>query len=94
MKHTPGKWEYDTKGNYYNESGVIRMNGVLIAKMVTQTTHKPKEVEANARLIAAAPELLEACKGALAHLISGDLTLDMALTRLRNAILTAEGGKE
>ena len=61
-KHTAGKWEYDTSGNHYHAymSGVIRMNGVLIAKMVTQTTHKPGEVEANARLIAAAPDLLEA----------------------------------
>ena len=62
-KHTAGKWEYDTSGNHYHAymSGVIRMNGVLIAKMVTQTTHKLGEVEANARLIVAAPDLLEAC---------------------------------
>jgi len=39
----------------------------------------------------AAPELLAACKGALAHLVSGDLTLDMALNRLRTAIAKAGG---
>ena len=60
MNHTPGKWEFDTTGNYYNADGVIRMNGVLIAKMVRQTTHKAGEVEANGALLAAAPELLEA----------------------------------
>lgn len=61
MKHTEGKWEYDNTGRYYDK-GVIRKNGVLIAKMITQMTHIKGEVEANARLIAAAPELLEACK--------------------------------
>lgn len=35
--------------------------------------------------------LLDACRGALAHLVSGDLTRDMALQRLRTAISQAEG---
>ena len=106
MKHTAGKWEYDTSGNYYHASGVIRMNGVLIAKMVTQTTHKPGEVDANARLIAAAPELLEACRLALPFLeeyrervIKGEitgklLTGDYApVNDMRRAIAKAEGVK-
>jgi hypothetical protein len=35
-------------------------------------------------------ELLSACKGALACLVSGDLTPDMTLVRLRRAINKAE----
>jgi len=47
-KHTPGKW-VTKESMVYSETG----NGKTIANVDT---------EANARLIAAAPELLEACK--------------------------------
>ncbi len=48
---------------------------------------------ARARLIAAAPKLLLACRGALACIASGDLTPDMALRWLRQAIALAEKGE-
>jgi hypothetical protein len=56
-KHTPGPWH--TAG----EQGVqIRSAKDQIAKVWTM---RGNEWKANARLIAAAPELLEACKVAL-----------------------------
>ena len=54
---TPGPWELDGK--------IIRHNGVQICKMIDQITTDTLEVDANARLIAAAPALLAACKSAL-----------------------------
>ncbi|HKS74290.1 MAG TPA: hypothetical protein VJQ82_13900 [Terriglobales bacterium] len=61
--------------------------------------YSPEEVEANARLIAAAPELLETCKKALgaimAELDAQDAykhsVLDGAVVALTNAIANAEG---
>ncbi len=38
----------------------IRMNGVIICRMVKQKT--ADEYDANGRLLAAAPDLLEACR--------------------------------
>lgn len=52
MKHTPGPWESTTDGI---ELSITAKNGNLLATLA-------KGDEANARLIAAAPELLEALK--------------------------------
>mgnify|MGYP003999793669 CR=1 FL=1 len=57
MKHTQGKWELSIKGvAFYIEADTL--NGEEhIAEVFG---HSVSEVEANARLIASAPELLEA----------------------------------
>lgn len=51
-KHTPGPWRYDYAPGYCGE--LLAANGTTLAEFVTEPS------EANARLIAAAPDLLEA----------------------------------
>ena len=53
MAHTPGPWKVDKSG--FN---VIRSTAPITIAMTQPSTH----MKANARLIAAAPELLEALK--------------------------------
>ena len=64
MKHTPGPWQcaVDTPGIRPTTRGVIapRCENMLLAT-VYNPAGRIKEREANARLIAAAPELLDAC---------------------------------
>ena len=89
MEHTQGKWKNDNTGEYYNGHW-IRMNGVLIAKISHQKGGKSKgEPEANARLITAAPDLLEACKYTIEQLrdIKGKT---FPISPILNAITKAE----
>lgn len=57
MVHTPGPWEQDKHQWYF----VINREGRNIAS-VGHSTLTRAETEANARLIAASPDLLKACK--------------------------------
>ncbi|MGP5757726.1 hypothetical protein [Pseudomonas aeruginosa] len=63
-KHTPGPWHVGgpNKCTIYDKHGQ-RLANSFEGVMATQRTDS--ECEANARLIAAAPELLEALKGML-----------------------------
>ena len=63
-KHTPGPWSfYDDSNN----GKTNRVEIVAIGKTVARIYHSvPAEDLPNARLIAAAPDLLEACKALLA----------------------------
>ena len=66
-KHTSGEWTADdTKKNYPNF--VIRHNGLLICKMLDCSSISSQERDANARLIAACPELLLSLKWFMAQL--------------------------
>ena len=58
--HTPGPWQIDdcTPG----ESTRMRFEVGTKDSVIARTTDGWKEAHANARLIAAAPELLEQCK--------------------------------
>jgi hypothetical protein len=58
-KHTPGPWTAGVTDSIWNDKGV------LIAECGNSMTLGDSEVFSNARLIAAAPELLEACEDAL-----------------------------
>ena len=89
MKHTKGKWEKHTPidGDYY----LVDDNaGKLFAKTWT---------EANASLIAAAPELLEACKYTLDAISKSEITapkwlqvhIGESVKMLKAAIAKAEG---
>jgi hypothetical protein len=99
--HTPGPWHYtladetSSGGVYGNEKCVCD----IIPKEL-QVAYDCEEVEianANARLIAAAPELLEQCKlfeKVLTHLInSGDSGADLERDKLREVLAKVEGGE-
>ena len=81
MKHTPGPWNYDRSGySLYVNSG---------RELVTALSMDGKRLEtseANARLIAAAPDLLEALERYVHHF--GD-----PLKCARTAIAKATGEK-
>jgi hypothetical protein len=66
MKYTPGPWTYLRDYEFMNVVDSER-NLIASARMGDQTrTIESEEREANARLIAAAPDLLEAAKDGLA----------------------------
>jgi hypothetical protein len=66
--HTPGPWTLDPSRKYYAHP-VIRHHGIVVVTLAAQGPANNEECRANARLIAAAPELLEALKRACNHLI-------------------------
>jgi hypothetical protein len=63
-KCTPGPWEVSDNPR---ETTIVGKNGSFICEV---QTHLLEEELANARLIAAAPELLDACKKVKSYLIS------------------------
>ena len=89
--HTPGPWEsigarICTEGNDRERRVIARMEPFDLNKMA--------ERDANARLIAAAPDLLDACKAILTLLEQGQadtLTLEHDGAYLRESIAKAEG---
>ena len=87
--HTPGPW-ITNGGQIETEQGVY--NGGIIAT-VGIVNHQDATDIANARLIAAAPELLKAAKSIIGWLgPPPDLALKTsACDRLRDAIAKAEG---
>ena len=93
-KHTPGPWHAaDDGGEVFDAEyiPVCYMNGIgQASEFITE-----KEAEANARLIAAAPELLEACiemRGYLAGLLGGDESESQHVRMLDGVIRKAEEG--
>ena len=78
MKHTPGPWDRDP----YNDNLIIVKGSnpylYIIAEVdpVASSEITDFEIEANARLIAAAPDLLEACKESLNALLDYIPTLE------------------
>ncbi len=68
-EHTPGPWGVAPNGKQVLAPHVIQRDNVLVRKLSGAT---PEQVEANARLIAAAPELLDALRKVLEFDGSGD----------------------
>ena len=65
MKHTPGPWEMRELKGYQSSDPVFLIEGNTTLHLMVVAFpdgHVVGENEANARLIAAAPDLLEACK--------------------------------
>lgn len=67
VQHTPGPWEAEAENIYIGPDRVYQQWGVIASNTGICTTGSRDVSEANARLIAAAPELLEALKRAVAH---------------------------
>ena len=98
---TPGPWRYE-RDQFTDEEGPIWLvedvagRNIILAKIPVlggDDTHSEHETEANANLIAAAPDLLEAAEQALEHLIEmgpqGCLRCEGTIDMLRHAIAKA-----
>ena len=97
MSHTPGPWKIDPSEEFPlavivdDEDG--ELDGVCICELQGEFDDKSSatpEQMSNARLIAAAPELLEACKYALAQL-EADGNSELICEDIRDAIRKAKG---
>lgn len=91
-KHTPGTWNVSKTINDYAIYSSQNDSKDIAAVYQYSRSIAPEEAEANAKLIAAAPELLEMCIATLEDLESGELTgnaTESALINLRDAIRKA-----
>ena len=91
-QHTPGPWKI-TSLEFIDDS-----LGGGIARVYSRQTRSLEELEANARLIAAAPEMLEALKDQEKFWVMREAELGLLstkanelLARIRAAIAKAEG---
>lgn len=104
LQHTPGPWKGDLnvdedQFNVYPDTGKMEFPICIMPDFI-----KPDLNAANARLIAAAPELLEAAEKALQALEGVDALMHKhgmmqgvncpAIAPLRAAILSAKGEEE
>ena len=88
-KHTKEKWRYHENFNWKTHpfSVSVRKRGVnsaVVANIPTRATIPPEEQRANARLIAAAPLLLEALQAMLACVYDEELD-DQTIAAVRSA---------
>ena len=92
-KHTPGPWgtfEIRSEGSGEVRTGVCAFDGDYMIADVGWD--RPNEAEANARLIAAAPDLLEEAKATVeAHDYGSEEAFLRSLNRLSKLIAKAEG---
>lgn len=100
VSHTPGPWELSDNTDVDGRRRVIR-DGYAVALVCSRASSPASgsqyfEKDANARLIAAAPELLAACKAMMAKPETRDVDrdytdFDVAIDAMRSAVLKAEG---
>ena len=96
-KHTPGPWERETEDSLYILHKLEDDNCIDVAQVYCLGVTE-EEWKANARLIAASPDLLEACKMAYDRLDlnNGEGEENEFIEQLNKAIIKAggwEGGK-
>jgi len=93
MKHTPGPWRIDPIKAHANG------NRRIMAEQCTTVAVVPEHLAADARLIAAAPDLLEALQEVCARLLYRGVSTNAgrpdrtALEIARAAIAKATGGE-
>lgn len=94
--HTKGKWEVvhgrDNDLDYEKETPncitIDNDSGWHIARIWLDVDNRIPEAEANAELIAAAPDLLEACQG-VAEIVIGEPMNEATLNKVQQAIKKA-----
>ena len=91
---TPGPWELNTQDTGLNDSGTILGAGVVIVPDIYGRSKV--ECDANARLIAAAPDMLEALNELIAewtHAELGGIAIEETggMLLARQALAKAEG---
>lgn len=91
-KHTSGPWFFNSMGCYIQVAPKESVSPYDKVEAIC-SIHKLPSYKANARLIAAAPELLEALKHALLHLEEKprELWRDEVIELANAAIAKAEG---
>lgn len=94
--HTPGPWSVDKGGAIRGAKVYKYARGNNTRQLALACLHDdlgPDEREANARLIAAAPALLEACEAALEIMDPRGPREQLVIAAvLRSAIAAARGG--
>ena len=94
-KHTPGSWITDTEA-IFSESG--RKIAKIVGANSTETDEEFVEIEANAHLMAAAPQILEALE--MADELIDQLIIDNTdnyaeeRAKIRAAIVAAKGERQ
>lgn len=91
--HTPGPWKAYRQNHHQIPAHQIEDAAHMLVAY-TGHTRTPGQADANATLIAAAPDLLSACKAALADIDSEPNSVHgfPSYAKLRDAIAAAEGG--
>lgn len=85
-KHTPGPWRVEADGNIVDQDGC----DVIASHADAEGGHYLAATEEDRRLIAAVPDLLEACEALLDAVVRRDHK-DKALRTARAAIAKAKG---
>lgn len=98
VQHTPGPWEWDdmrTKLVGHKGAKVLQDGEGMwdLCSCVAVVDDKPERARSNARLIAAAPDLLEALKLADAMLSGANMNANVVEQKVRAAIAKATGGE-
>lgn len=86
--HTPGPWHYQEGADAY--AHIVRAHGNYFLCQLAQDTSGT--AEANARLIAAAPELLDALADCLSEANVSTPTRAKAMAAINKAINGVKGG--
>lgn len=96
MSHTPGPWNVVTEFASADDEGIDIQFVAAIEPIIysCDMAGNSEQQFSNARLIAAAPELLEACEYTLSVLILNHLENGAAGDMLRNSIAKAKGGEK
>lgn len=80
MKHTPGPWHFGDETSLHGTKLVYAEDGWLVADAGRIMKRSGEEIEANARLISSAPDLLEALDELLHTTLDLDISSGVTLT--------------